>query len=205
MASINVTFSNAAMGKSPKVMHKIHAENKNIGIYKRDISHLQPEVKQCLDNNIEFHQSGSIQEIELALKKQLNTYTPLIDDVMMLLQLFREVSQSKSFKVLLANVNTNMCRRFHTDTNDLRLLCTYFGPGTIWLPEGGVNKEALKAYRGNSHIVTNTSLIQQANTGDVLLLKGSLYHHDEARAVVHRSPTIEESGKKRLLLRIDTN
>ena len=39
--------------------------------------------------------------------------------------------------------------------------------------------------------------------GDIVILKGALY--PESKAIIHRSPTIEETGKKRLLLRIDTN
>ena len=38
--------------------------------------------------------------------------------------------------------------------------------------------------------------------GDIIILKGALY--PEANAILHRSPTIEENGEKRLLLRIDT-
>ena len=41
------------------------------------------------------------------------------------------------------------------------------------------------------------------NAGDVVLLKGALY--PGANPILHRSPSIEELGKVRLLLRIDTN
>lgn len=45
--------------------------------------------------------------------------------------------------------------------------------------------------------------IQQAGTGDIVILKGALY--PDGHAIMHRSPTIEEMGAARLLLRIDTN
>ena len=45
----------------------------------------------------------------------------------------------------------------------------------------------------------------QVPENGVVLLKGALYPKAGTRAIVHRSPTIEESGEKRLLLRIDTN
>ncbi|MGK0427956.1 MAG: hypothetical protein ACJAUR_002072 [Ulvibacter sp.] len=37
------------------------------------------------------------------------------------------------------------------------------------------------------------------------MLKGAIYLSEGTKAVVHRSPTIEESVETRLLLRIDTN
>ena len=54
-------------------------------------------------------------------------------------------------------------------------------------------------------IVLDESNIQQAKTGAVVILKGAMYPAKGTNAVVHRSPTIEESGATRLLLRIDTN
>ena len=98
-----------------------------------------------------------------------------------------------------------MCRKFHTDINDIRLLCTLSGEGTLWLPEFNVNREALDTQKDNEDIVIDPSYIMQAPENSAVLLKGALYPKSGTRAIVHRSPTIEESGEKRLLLRIDTN
>ena len=96
-----------------------------------------------------------------------------------------------------------MCRRFHTDINSLRLLCTYVGQGTLWVPDEMVNHKAFLNKGGNEEIVTDESQIQHAGTGDVIILKGALY--PEANPIVHRSPAIEGNGESRLLLRIDVN
>ena len=122
----------------------------------------------------------------------------------MLLQ-FEELSGAKSFRLLLSTVNTNMCSRFHTDMNDLRLLCTYSGPGTVWLSENNINRDALETYGDNETIVKDKSQINYAKTGAVVLLKGAVYPLKGTKAIVHRSPTIEETGMSRLLLRIDAN
>ena len=50
-------------------------------------------------------------------------------------------------------------------------------------------------------IVKDPKLIQQADTGDVLILKGARY--PKAKAIIHKSPNIEGTNQKRLLLRID--
>ena len=51
----------------------------------------------------------------------------------------------------------------------------------------------------------HTSSQPAAQTGAVAVLKGAIYPQKNTNAVVHRSPAIEETSEKRLLLRIDTN
>ena len=113
------------------------------------------------------------------------------------------MTQASSFRLLLTTVNTDMCRKFHTDINDLRLLCTYIGPGTLWLPDEIVDGKALQAGKEDTEIVIDAQQIQQVPTGDVVILKGALYAG--ANPILHRSPSIKEHGEKRFLLRIDTN
>ncbi|MEO0341714.1 MAG: DUF1826 domain-containing protein, partial [Bacteroidota bacterium] len=105
--------------------------------------------------------------------------------------------------LFLATVATSMCRKLHTDVNDLRLLCTYIGPGTVWVPDEAINQEALQARKSNEEIVSDEKLIQQVDTGDVVILKGALYPN--AQPIMHRSPSLDQVGSTRLLLRIDTN
>ena len=95
-------------------------------------------------------------------------------DIRMLLECFRDLSKLDSFRLFFATVQSDMCRRFHTDMNDLRLLCKYCGPGTLWLDEGNVNRKALTALEPNERIVVDEYKIKQASTGDVLVLKGEV-------------------------------
>ncbi|NJK82997.1 MAG: DUF1826 domain-containing protein [Saprospiraceae bacterium] len=205
MENINTIFSNAAIGTKPEILHTIHLQEKNIAIYQRDITHLRNDLKTCMQTHVEFRKSGSLADIQTALESEMGNYKALVADIVALLQLFGKVAQSQTFKVFLATVNTNMCRKFHTDINDLRLLCSYAGQGTLWLPEEAINRKALDGLGNNQDIVKEEALIQQVQTGEVCLLKGAIYPKKGTKAVVHRSPTIEEIGEKRLLLRIDTN
>lgn len=165
------------------------------------------EIKQLSDEEIEFRSSGTKDDIMNDVRKAMgpSNYSLIIQDIKELITHFNEVAEVPNFRLLLATVNTNMCRRFHTDVNDLRLLCTYSGPGTLWLTDDNINRRALGDSSGNESIVLDESRVQQAETGAVVLLKGAIYPQLESKAIVHRSPTIEESGEKRLLLRIDTN
>jgi hypothetical protein len=209
MEAIKLSFSNAAIGTKPEVLHDIHSHQINIAVYERDISHLQKDINSCLLQSIELKCSGTVEEVRKNIEsyfQKLSIHAPeLKADIVDLINLFGDISKTKSFKILLASVNTNMCRRFHTDRNDLRLLCTYSGPGTLWVPDEFVNRDALESFRDNDCILTDASQVQQAPTGSVVILKGAVYPKKGTLACVHRSPSIEESGETRFLLRVDTN
>lgn len=201
------TIRNAAFVDSILELNKIHEEHINISIYERSTKSFRQEIKMLLSSGIELRFSGTKNEILDKLKLKLSesnvSVSLLYNDVANLLSSFGEISSSASFRLNLLTVNNDMCRRFHTDINDLRLLCTYSGPGTLWLPEEAVNRKVYQNGGDNEEIIKNPKLIKQANEGDVLILKGALY--PGANAILHRSPSVEESSDKRLLLRIDTN
>ena len=200
-------IENWVIGNCPKSLQKIHQKHINISIYDRDITHLSDEVKSLLARNAEIRISGDLNSILKQISSELNSndFSLILNDIKGLLLQFEELSGAKSFRLLLSTVNTNMCSRFHTDMNDLRLLCTYSGPGTVWLSENNINRDALETYGDNETIVKDESQINYAKTGSVVLLKGAVYPLKGTKAVVHRSPTIEETGMSRLLLRIDAN
>jgi hypothetical protein len=204
-------FSNAVYASAPAGLAAIHEAEKNIAICERDTGYLKAAAAtmlQVLEEDLKI--SGAPNDImvqldEWALHKDSSDIHVWVEDAKSLVQLFAQISGINDMRVLVAKVNHNMCRRFHTDINDLRLLCTYTGPGTIWLPEEIVDRKALESYKDNDCIVLDERLVQQAQTGAVVILKGAIYPSPNTRACVHRSPTVTESGALRLLLRIDTN
>lgn len=206
MAKKTVT-KNWVIGNCSTSLQQIHQKDMNIAIYNREIDFLSKEIAQLLATKIELRASGNTENILSSIKEELLNQNALLllKDIEQQLLLFSQLTKATSFRLLLATVNTNMCRKFHTDINDLRLLCTYSGPGTLWLTEDNVNRNALDTCRDNECIVLDENKVQQAPTGAIVILKGAIYPQDGTAAVVHRSPTIEESGQKRLLLRIDTN
>ena len=200
-------IENWIIGNCPTSLQKIHQKHINISIYDRDITHLSDDVKSLLAINAEIRISGDINSILKQISSELksNDSLSILNDIKDLLLQFKELSGANSFRLLFTTVNTNMCSRFHTDMNDLRLLCTYNGPGTVWLSDSNVNRNALETYGDNETIVKDNSQINYAKTGSVVLLKGAIFPLKGTKAIVHRSPTIEESGLSRLLLRIDAN
>jgi hypothetical protein len=52
-------------------------------------------------------------------------------------------------------------------------------------------------------MITDAERVRCANTGDVLVLKGELWPNNRGRGAIHRSPPIEGTGSRRLVLIID--
>ncbi len=135
MLQTECKFANASIGSEVKVLQDIHLKSKNIAIYERDITVLKQDLTPLVREVIECRAIGSTEEILHIVKDYFDKNLPksqaLFEDIAGVLSLFQRTTEASSFRLLLASVNSNMCSRFHTDINDLRLLCTYLGPGTL--------------------------------------------------------------------------
>jgi len=207
MIQTQKTFANAVVTNTREGLEGIHQKTKNIAILHRQIGHLHKELAYLEDQKIECRANGSIEKVRSEMATYFETNLKdcplMLQDITSQLNLYKQLSGAQSFRVFFSTVSTNMCRKFHTDINQLRMLCTYVGPGTLWLPSEAVDSEAYNSNSKDKSIVRDESLIQQVDTGDVALLKGAIY--PEADPILHRSPTIEETKQKRLILRIDAN
>jgi hypothetical protein len=99
-------------------------------------------------------------------------------------------------------VRGDQCRKFHVDRVRLRLITTYTGPGTEWIPESGVRRAALQSpapcpESANRQIARDPRWVRRAGAGDVLVMKGAVAG---SPGVVHRSPPIEAQGLLRVVL-----
>jgi len=203
----HTAISNAALGKKAAVLHCIHDSEINIATWQRSVSHLKNALEALLETGISIRSTGTPAEILKVLGSYFDHLGPLkaglIQDISDLLKTFQAVTQANEFRVFMSTIESNMCKRFHTDINSLRMLCTYSGKGTLWAAEFRGEGNAALSRKEDGHVEPDPNCIQQAETGDVLILKGALYPNGEA--VMHRSPSIEAEGGVRLMLRIDTN
>lgn len=200
-------FANASLGNAPSALDQIHDRDISIAIYQRSIAHLEAELLPFRSQQVEFRSSGEPDALVDALGAYLESQSleclHLLADIRTQARYFSTLSGALDLKLFFSTIQSSMCRRFHTDINDLRLLCTYIGQGTLWLPEEAVNRHAYHNKGKNQDIVQDHALIQQAQTGEVLIMKGALY--PEGEALLHRSPTLNAADEQRLMLRIDTN
>lgn len=121
---------------------------------------------------------------------------PLLGDIVALVKLFGEVAGVDEVRLRLERVSDDACRYFHADRVRLRLLCSYRGPGTEWVPDRFVRRDA----KGGT-VEPAPEEMRSLRRFDVGLLKGTAWRPH--RPCLHRSPPIAGSGMERLLLCID--
>ncbi|MBK8252537.1 MAG: DUF1826 domain-containing protein [Polyangiaceae bacterium] len=124
-------------------------------------------------------------------------------DVALLIAHLADLADARRLRVSFGAVRTDQCRKFHIDYVRYRLVTTYVGPGTEWIPDEAVRREALDhppdcPCDANKEIVRDSSAIRHAVPGEVIVMKGAL--HPGHRGAVHRSPPIEGTGRVRVVL-----
>ncbi|MGE4531306.1 MAG: DUF1826 domain-containing protein [Acidithiobacillus sp.] len=101
-----------------------------------------------------------------------------------------------------------MCPRFHVDHTSIRLLCTYRGSGTEWLPDACADRGKLGPRPNhigdeNSGVIINPDGIQHVPPLAIALLKGSMWEGNAERGVIHRSPAVTPDVMPRVFLALD--
>ena len=133
-----------------------------------------------------------------------SAFAPLAQDVAMLARLAATAGRTRAVRLKLEPVLGDRCSRWHEDHVVMRLLCTYRGPGTEWLPEAGVDRARLRHGTGpNPDVCRAPAFVERFERHEVAIYKGALHPHTAGRGLVHKSPAIEGTGAARLLLTID--
>jgi hypothetical protein len=120
-----------------------------------------------------------------------------VADIAVLVTRFAALARTHTVRLRLDAINGDACRRWHRDCVPLRLICTYRGPGTQWVPPTW----------GAGVLDSPDDDAPQAlafDTGDVALFKGCGWPgqvHDGG--IVHRSPRIAGTDVTRLVLVLD--
>jgi len=131
----------------------------------------------------------------------------MLEDVALLIAHFSAVAQTTELKMAFGPIRSDRCRKFHRDNLRHRLVCTYAGPGTEWVPGESVNESVLRRppicpEEANRKIVRHPDAVQRASAADVLMMKGG--RHPDGTRIVHRSPPIERFGATRVVLVLST-
>ncbi|MCG7563807.1 DUF1826 domain-containing protein [Pseudoalteromonas sp. McH1-42] len=203
----------AAISPEPNVLTDIYREDINLSVWQCTLTQaLNSEVTNLLSNTSELQLSiaatpeQTIGELHAA-SALLVDKPALTEHLAMLVDMFCTLFELKRAGLRLTILNKAMCPKFHVDHIPCRLVSTLGGVASQWLPHDTVDRSKLGAgSKGKkdqeSGIYTSESDIQQLNTGDVALLKGSGWLGNEEGALVHRSPA-PAAGEARLLLTLD--
>ena len=121
----------------------------------------------------------------------------LIEDLSLLRDILCELMDCPAVGLRLARIGYAMCPGWHIDRTGIRLVCTYKGPGTEWLNNQQIDRNHL-----GSEKLKDQNFIQ-AETGEMVLLKGTLWQENEQFGSVHRSPEIEADSGLRTVVTLD--
>ena len=192
---------------------EIYREDINISIWERRLDDpLATSSKFVVKENPKFEFSEVLQpnDVKQSLKSSIGSNHEMFsffDDVSYLAFMFCKLFGQKKLWLRLDGIDRPMCPRFHTDQLKCRLVTTYVGPATQWIPHHLVNRSKL-GYGNDgkpdekSGLFSSNKDIEQLDTGHVALLKGESWKGNDGAGLVHRSPH-QEGDYKRLYLTID--
>ena len=195
------------------VLTDIYQQDTNMVVWKRDLAN---NLEQAADAIIESN--PTLEELLVvspekafeSVKKLLGSSPEaevLAEDIAHLVDMFCCLFDLKRGALRMTVLDRAMCPRFHVDRVPCRLVTTYQGIATEWLPHNVADRSKLGT--GNmgkpdelSGLFDNLSDIQQLNSGDVGLMKGELWHNNEGAGLIHRSPQVP-NNTRRLVLTLD--
>ncbi|WP_404340778.1 DUF1826 domain-containing protein [Pseudoalteromonas mariniglutinosa] len=217
LASLNtqntIELTHAAMATSPIILCEIYKPEHHIVVWQRQLAKaLKTDIAHCVKNASDLNINACIEtksiaaDVSSALKK-LSQFTYLKNNIVELVDMFCCLFELQRVGLRLRVLTHAMCPRFHVDRVPCRLVTTFAGRGSEWLPHHGVDRCKLGA--GNqglsdekSGLYADHDIIQTLNVGDVALLKGETWLGNENMGIVHRSPRLKKD-EKRLLLTLD--
>ncbi len=204
MLNETLSITGCLQSENRAALRSIHESEYQAGLWRRVLPATLTEASLDLINSDweSFRFSGPVEELPARLE-QTGIYPLLRAEVLSQAKWFAALMDNQPLQLFFGKVQKDMCRRFHTDINTLRLLCTYHGPGTLWVRPDAIDHQ--KVAKGtNEEMVKDPGGVFQADAGEVLLIKGALHEQSQYGAALHRSPAVQQSGESRLLLRIDT-
>ena len=197
-ASCQQVFSEQA-----DVFTTIYQPTVNMAVWQRQLSEsVTRAVKEGLTQNLQLNVTQEV-PVDGVLDNLNNNYalslwpTALREDIAQIAEMFRCLFDIDMVGLRLRTLNAAMCPKFHYDRVPCRLVTTYSGIGTQWLPNDAIelNETGRLQVNGDSEPHTLTA-------GDVALLKGSAWPGNESTPLVHRSPCLTEL-QPRILLTLD--
>jgi hypothetical protein len=200
------------VSRDPADLAWIYEPEVNLCILERDID---PAVQRFTNTLLTQREALEIEQAIQGERLRIpETLKPLphsaawADDVNYLLDLFRDLFAAGRIGFRTHILDKAMCPRFHVDRVPVRLICTYGGCGTEWLPEYAVDRSKLGPGAcglpdETSGIIRDPAAIQRLPAYAVGLLKGEKWEGNEGRGAVHRSPKPGGDRPKRLPMTLD--
>lgn len=203
------THPRQAHGDDPQVWGDILLPGVNLAVWQRkppravsDFSltlvSSAPSLSESLTMDISEDEAPDVSSLACAYS-DVPGYPDFLEDVTWLVNAFSYLVGARRVGLRLRALDKGMCPRFHVDHVPVRLITTYIGVASEWLPEGAMVRSKLGD--ANAEPTDQTS-IKRLSAGDVALFKGEKWVGNEGAAIIHRSPP-PPPGTRRLLLTLD--
>ncbi|MGJ3254875.1 MAG: DUF1826 domain-containing protein [Alcanivorax sp.] len=163
----------------------------------------QQLVQQACRKRLAVKSWLDVADLPVSIERSLpgEDFAPLREDLMLLADMMACLFGVSGVGVRVTALEKPMCPRFHVDRIPVRLLCTYGGPGSQWLPAPAVPAGLLVPGVEQEGRYAADS-VQQLEAGQVALFKGDTWRDNPGLGVVHRSPPVSP-GQQRLLVTLD--
>jgi len=202
--------ANAAVVGDAASLLRIHERNLNAVIWERQLPRFcLAYAKALARHNLDEEHRFALGVAPARLQQIVDRVSPapssgrraLVSDMAQLVTLYARIAGCSAVFVRLEAVAGDASSRFHVDWLGLRLLVSYAGPGTQYLPEWAIDRDALMT--NPDAICKDTNAIAQVPTGSVALFKGSGYAGQTGFGAVHRSPPLSAGHERRLVFVIN--
>ena len=208
-----ISYHRSISGDESSVLTEIYQDDINMVVWQRELASTLTQAadhivkaKPMLQISITATPDNAYAAVNAALGAT-QLALALSEDITQLVDIFCGLFELERAGLRLTALDHAMCPRFHVDRVPCRLVTTYRGSATQWLPHHLVDRSKLGA--GNqgkpdeqSGLFEKATAIQQLSQGDVALLKGERWERNEGAGVVHRSPQLANNAR-RLLLTLD--
>ncbi len=204
-------------GDSPLVLSEIYQQDVNLVIWRRGVTaEVAEAAAQIIGHNealrAELPVSAQNASAELltvlsAQRYRADASATISADCAELVDMFCCLFDLSEAGLRLGTLDRAMCPKFHVDRVPCRLITTYHGCGSEWLPNSHVNRlsagtvEPVETDEQSPDYYARNR-IQTLNVGDVALLKGETWPKNQNAGLVHRSPALN-AGERRLILTLD--
>lgn len=212
VADVPIKYRRSAQSKIPSVLADIYQEETNIAIWQRELSvTLKASVNNFLASNRTFQIAMVVtpQSVFSSIAEFFGAadHSELSENIAELVDMYCCLFELERAGLRLAVLDRAMCPKFHVDRVPCRLVTTYYGPATEWLPHEAIDRAKLSAGSygrsdNQSDPFQSHNDIYRLTDGDVALLKGELWEKNENAGLVHRSPALQ-ARERRLLLTLD--
>ena len=164
-------------------------------------------IAEPFEFNINIKKSNAFEDIKYHLNKELLKrvqnqifYYKWIKDMSEICILYSDIIKKNSLNFSLKT--SRGCKRYHIDNVPVRLLVTYYGKGTEWLPRDACNYLAYHNGESNEKIIKIKNRSKFIKPWSIAIFKGQKFKGG-TKAILHRTPD-EALNKKSLLMCLDS-